>query len=95
MNTNNWLNENFPYFGSLNKELSPGFCLLDIFSNCFSFYSVNQKNSDTKFAYCNKLDNIYKNSPMDQSIVLIVMIAFLYLTGGCFIDNMCWGLFHF
>jgi len=37
VNTNNWLNEKFPSFNSLNKEISPGFCLVDIFSDCFSF----------------------------------------------------------
>lgn len=43
INTNNQLNEVFSSFDSLNKEISPGFHLIDIFSNYFSFISVNQK----------------------------------------------------
>ena len=31
MDTNNWLNEVFPSFNSLNKEISPGFHLIDFF----------------------------------------------------------------
>ena len=41
--TNNCLNEVFPSFNSLNKELSLGFHLVDFFSNCFFFLTVNQK----------------------------------------------------
>jgi len=41
MDTNNWLNEIFPSFDSLNKDFSLGFHLIDIFSDCFSFISVN------------------------------------------------------
>jgi len=37
MDTNNWLNEVFSSFDSLNKGISPGFHLIDL----FSFISVN------------------------------------------------------
>ena len=43
MDTNNYLNKVFSPFNSLNKELYLGFHLIDIFSNYFSFISVNQK----------------------------------------------------
>ena len=49
--TNNHLNRIYPAFNSLNKELSPDFCLVDTFSDCFSFYLVNCKDIDTKIAY--------------------------------------------
>jgi len=51
VNTNNHLNEIFPSFDSLNRELSSGFHLVDIFSNYFSFHLVNQKDADAKITY--------------------------------------------
>ena len=41
IDTNNQLNKVFSSFDSLNKEISPGFHLIDIFSNYFYFISVN------------------------------------------------------
>ena len=41
MDTNNYLNKVLSSFDSLNKELSLEFCLVDTFSDCFSFISVN------------------------------------------------------
>jgi len=37
INTNNWLNEVFLSFDSLNKEISPGFHLINILFKHFSF----------------------------------------------------------
>ena len=74
VNTNNCLNENFPFFDSLNKELSPSFHLVDIFPNCFSFHLVNWKDANAKIAHCNKLNSIYKNSLIDQNMVLIIVL---------------------
>jgi len=51
VDTNNHLNEVFPSFNSFNKEISPGFYLVDSFSNCFSFLAVNQKDSELLTAY--------------------------------------------
>ena len=51
VDTKNCLNEVFLAFDSLNKELFPGFYLIDNFSNHFSFHSVNQKDTDTKAIY--------------------------------------------
>jgi len=34
--------------------------LVDTFSNCFSFISVNQKDTDTLKSHYNRLDNIEK-----------------------------------
>jgi len=42
MNTNNHLNKVFPFFDSLNKELSLGFYLVDTFSNYFEDSLINQ-----------------------------------------------------
>jgi len=62
MNTNNCLNKVFSTFDSLNKELSLSFGLTDNFSDCFSFYSANWKDTDIIIAYWNKLNSIYKDS---------------------------------
>jgi len=48
VNIKNCLNEVFLAFDSLNKKLSSGFCLVDNFSDHFSFHLVNQKDTDTK-----------------------------------------------
>ena len=72
VDTNNYLNRVFPAFDSLNNKLSPGFYLVDIFPNNFSFHSVNWKNADTEVAYQNKLNNIYKNFSINQDTVLII-----------------------
>jgi len=75
VDTNNHSNEIFPSFDSLNRELSSSFHLVDTFPNLFSFHSVNWKNTNAKIAYHNKLNSIYKDSLIDQNIVLIISDA--------------------
>jgi len=36
----------FPSFSPLHQEFTPGFCLSDIFSDCFSFNLTNKKEKD-------------------------------------------------
>ena len=72
VNINNYLNGIFLAFDSLNQELSPGFCLIDIFPDCFSFYLANCKDTDTKITHQNKLKNIYKSSSNNQDTILII-----------------------
>ena len=43
IDTKNHLNEVFPSSDSFNTELFLGFCLVNNFSDCFSFHSFNQK----------------------------------------------------
>ena len=69
---NNHLNEVFLAFDSLNKEFSPSFHLVDNFSHCFSFHSVNWKDTDAKAIYQNKLNNIYENSSTNQNAISII-----------------------
>jgi len=66
------VNENFPSFDNLNKKLSSGFHLVDMFSNHFSFLSVNQKDPVSLNIHQDRLDNIYKESLAKQDIVLII-----------------------
>jgi len=75
VDTNNHSNEIFPSFDSLSRELSPSFYLVDTFSNHFSFHSVNWKDTNVKIACHNKLNSIYKDSLIDQNIVLIISNA--------------------
>jgi len=72
VNTNNCLNEEFSFFDRLHKELSLGFHLVDMFSNHFSFHTVNCKDTNAKTAYCNKLNKIYKKSLLNPNTVLII-----------------------
>ena len=41
-------------------------------NNYFSFYLVNQKDTDIRIIYCNKLNNIYKDFLIDQNTVLVI-----------------------
>jgi len=59
----------------LNKEFTSGFCLIDIFSNHFSFTSVSHKNTKALVAYQNRLDNVYKNSLINQDTIFIIVNA--------------------
>jgi len=72
---NNHLNQVFSVFDNLNKELSLEFYLMDTFSDCFSFHTVNCKNSKVRTTYQNKLKNIYSDSTNYHDIVLIISNA--------------------
>jgi len=54
---NNCLNEVLSSFNSLNIELSLGFHLVDTFPDCFSFISVNCKDTDMLRTYHNCCGN--------------------------------------
>jgi len=71
MDINNCLNKVFSFFDSLKKELSLGFCLVDTFSNCFSFLSVNWKDFDSINTYWKRLNNVFENSLINQNRVFI------------------------
>ena len=62
VDTNNQLNEVYPFFDKLHKELSPSFQLVNNFANCFSFNTVNYKNTKVKNAYICTLNKIFDNS---------------------------------
>ena len=48
----------FPSFSPLYQEFTPGFCLSDIFSDCFSFNLANKKEKDKDKIHTQELDNI-------------------------------------
>jgi len=70
---NNHLNKVLPSFNSLNSELLPGFCLIDTFSDQFSFTLVNHKDTYILKTHNIKLDKIYENFSDNQNIILIIV----------------------
>jgi len=58
IDANNCLNGIFPAFNPLYKELTFGFQLVDTFSNCLSFNTVDHKINNVKVAYLCKLNKI-------------------------------------
>jgi len=59
-------------FDRLYKELSPGFCLIDIFSDHFHFHIVNYKDIKAKSAHQKKLDEIFSNSTSNSNTILVI-----------------------
>jgi len=56
---NHHFNQVLPVFDNLNKELSPGFQLINISSDHFFFNTVKCKDVKARAAHLNKLENIY------------------------------------
>ena len=75
IDSNNWLNKVFSAFNRLHKKLSSSFRLVDNFSNCYSFYTVNWKNTEVKNAYLCFLDKIFDNSLSNFNTVLVISDA--------------------
>jgi len=71
------LNQILLAFNNLNKELSLGFCLVDTFSNYFSFNVVKCKDTKARTAHLNKLENVYRASKDDLNTLFIISDASL------------------
>jgi len=69
---NHRLNQILPAFDNLNKELSPGFRLVDTFPNRFSFNVVKHKDAKARTAHLNKLENVYRASKDDPNTLFII-----------------------
>ena len=72
VDTNNYLNEIHPSFNRLHRELSPGLCLCDNLSNCFSFYKVDKKKHENIHNHLKSLDKLLFNSSLNPNIVIII-----------------------
>jgi len=70
---NNCLNEVLSSFDSLNIKLSSGFRLVDTFSDCFSFTSVNCNDIDALKTHYFRIDRIYKDFLNNQDTILIIV----------------------
>ena len=86
---NNYLNEVYSFFDSLNKESFLGFHLVDSFLNCFLFLTANQKDSELLIAHWNKLDNIYEDSLFKQDLVLIIVNTSIKNNIATLISHTC------
>jgi len=62
----------FSFFDSLYYELSLGFCLVDKFSNCFSFHIVNCRDKVIIKKHLQNLNKIVKDSSLDPETVIII-----------------------
>jgi len=91
MDTNNHLNKVFSSFDSLNKEFSPGSHLVNIFSDQFSFISVNHKDLEALVTHQSRLNNIYKNSLTKYDTVFIVIDASVKNNVATSILHICRG----
>ena len=74
---NHHLNQILLAFDNLNKELSPGFWLVDTFSNHFSFNVVKYKDAKARTTHLNMLENIYRASKDDPNTLFITSDASL------------------
>ena len=70
---NNCLNEVLSSFDSLNIKLSSGFRLVDTFSDCFSFTSVNCNDINALKNHHFRLDRIYKDFLNNQDTIFIIV----------------------
>jgi len=66
----------FPSFSPLNQEFIPGSCIIDIFSDCFSFNLVNEKKEKEKDKIrAQELDNIVLHNSLSPHAALIITDA--------------------
>ena len=72
MDMNNRLNRIFPLFNFFSSEFSPRDRLIDIFPSCFSFYSTNRKNKESRKVYICKLDKFTLQILADSKTTVIV-----------------------
>jgi len=91
VNTNNYLNEILLLFNSLHKEFSPGFQLVDIFSNCFSFNTINHKINKGKIVHLYKLSKIFRNFLQNTKNVVVISNASIKNNVAISIAHVCLG----
>ena len=69
---NHHLNQVHPSFDSMNSELKPGTCIVDIFPNCFSFHTVKHNDKIARANHLKTLDNILHTSTTQPGTIIIV-----------------------
>ena len=63
----------FPSFSSLNPKFSPGHCIIDNFSDCFSFNLVNKKEKEISKIRAQELDNmVFRNFSRPHTALVII-----------------------
>ena len=91
VDSNNHLNSLFSSFNNLHKELSSGFWLVDNFSNCFSFHTVNCKEKEIKNTYICNLKKIFEDSLLDPKTVTIISNASIKNNIATLILHICFS----
>jgi len=71
----NKCNKIFPSFSLFNSKFSPGNRLIDVFPNCFFFYSLNRKSNHDIKSHLYHLDNITLQALSDPQLVVVVINA--------------------
>ena len=89
INFNDHLNRLFPSFNSLYNKLSLGFCLVDKFSDYFSFYTVNYRDKDIMKTYLWNLDKIVEDSSLDPRTIIIISDASIKNNIATSISHVC------
>ena len=72
---NNKFNQVFPFFSPFNYEFLLGNRLIDIFTNCFPFHSLNRKSKQDIKNYLQNLDNITIQVLSDSLSMIVVTNA--------------------
>ena len=72
---NNCLNEVFPAFDRLHKELSSSFQLVDTLPDHISFHIVNCKNNKVKNAHLCNLNKIFEDFLSNSNTILVISDA--------------------
>ena len=75
VNSNNWSNKLQLAFNRLNKEISPGFNLIDNFSSCFSFYLANRMDLSSLCIHFHNLDILVWNMLFKHDSVIAIVNA--------------------
>ena len=68
----NRFNEVFPSFDTFNREFIPGQCLIDIFTNHFSFYTLRNCSNNNFKTHLQSLNNVALASLLNPSIALVI-----------------------
>ena len=67
--------KSYGIFPSLDSEFSPGHCIIDNFSNCFSFNLVNKKEKNQNHLRGQKLDNMVLHCSSEPHSALVITDA--------------------
>ena len=70
---NNRLNGTFRYFDLFNPEFSPGSKLVDLFSNCFSFFWSDRRSVDFRKSHLKNLNEVVLNALIDPHSAIIAL----------------------
>ena len=69
----------------------PRFCSVDNISDCFSFHTVNYKDTEVKNAHLHTLDKIFKDSLSNPNTVLIISNTSIKNNVATLISYLCSG----